>query len=95
MNRKQRLLQKVRDGETMSRRDKLNLVLWLSMPAILGQLSTIVMQYIDTMMVGQLGANATASIGLVSTTCWLFGGNDYRIFIPFCEHSIILIEPHY
>ena len=32
------------------------------------------MQYIDTMMVGQLGAAATASIGLVSTTCWLFGG---------------------
>ena len=74
MGRKQRLLQLVREGGVMSRRDKLNLVLWLSMPAILGQLSTIVMQYIDTMMVGQLGANATASIGLVSTTCWLFGG---------------------
>ncbi|MDE6633864.1 MAG: MATE family efflux transporter [Bacteroidaceae bacterium] len=58
----------------MTRRDKLHLVLLLSMPAIFGQLSTIVMQYIDTMMVGQLGANATASIGLVSTTCWLFGG---------------------
>ncbi|MBQ9559128.1 MAG: MATE family efflux transporter [Bacteroidaceae bacterium] len=58
----------------MSRREKVSLVLTLSMPAILGQLSTIVMQYIDTMMVGQLGANATASIGLVSTTCWLFGG---------------------
>ena len=74
MGRKQLLLNKVRDGGTMTRREKLNLVLWLSMPAILGQLSTIVMQYIDTMMVGQLGANATASIGLVSTTCWLFGG---------------------
>ena len=74
MSRKQRLLQQVRDGGAMSRRDKLNLVLWLSVPAILGQLSTIVMQYIDTMMVGQLGATATASIGLVSTTCWLFGG---------------------
>ena len=74
MGRKQRLLLQLRDGGVMSRRDKLNLVLWLSMPAILGQLSTIVMQYIDTMMVGQLGANATASIGLVSTTCWLFGG---------------------
>ena len=74
MGRKQRLLQQLRDGQAMSRRDKLNLVLWLSMPAILGQLSTIVMQYIDTMMVGQLGANATASVGLVSTTCWLFGG---------------------
>ena len=58
----------------MTRRDKLNLVMLLSLPAMLGQLSTIVMQYIDTMMVGQLGANATASVGLVSTTCWLFGG---------------------
>lgn len=74
MSRKQLLLQKVRDRGTMTRKEKLSLVLWLSMPAILGQLSTIVMQYIDTMMVGQLGANATASIGLVSTTCWLFGG---------------------
>lgn len=74
MGRKQRLLQQLRDGHEMTRRDKLNLVLWLSMPAILGQLSTIVMQYIDTMMVGRLGATATASIGLVSTTCWLFGG---------------------
>ncbi len=74
MGRKQKLLQQLRDGQEMSRRDKFNLVFWLSMPAILGQLSTIIMQYIDTMMVGQLGANATASIGLVSTTCWLFGG---------------------
>lgn len=74
MSRKQILLQKLRDGGSMGRREKLSLVLTLSVPAILGQLSTIVMQYIDTMMVGQLGANATASIGLVSTTCWLFGG---------------------
>lgn len=74
MSRKQELLYRVRNGGAMTRRDKLYLVLLLSMPAMLGQLSTIVMQYIDTMMVGQLGANATASIGLVSTTCWLFGG---------------------
>ena len=74
VKRKSQLLSKVRDGAAMSRREKVSLVLTLSMPAILGQLSTIVMQYIDTMMVGQLGANATASIGLVSTTCWLFGG---------------------
>ena len=74
MSKKQVLLSQVRDGGMMTGRDKLSLVLWLSLPAILGQLSTIIMQYIDTMMVGQLGANATASIGLVSTTCWLFGG---------------------
>ena len=46
----------------------------LSLPAILTQITTIVMQYIDSAMVGALGANASASIGLVSTTTWLFGG---------------------
>lgn len=32
------------------------------------------MQYIDAAMVGRIGAKASASIGLVSTTTWLFGG---------------------
>lgn len=46
----------------------------LSLPAILTQLTTIVMQYIDSAMVGALGANASAAIGLVASTTWLFGG---------------------
>ena len=46
----------------------------LSIPAILTQIASIVMQYIDSAMVGNLGENASASIGLVSTTTWLFGG---------------------
>lgn len=41
---------------------------------MLAQLSSIVMQYIDASMVGCLGADDSASIGLVSTTIWLFGG---------------------
>ena len=40
----------------------------LSIPAILTQIASIVMQYIDSAMVGNLGENASASIGLVSTT---------------------------
>ena len=32
------------------------------------------MRYIDSAMVGALGANASASIGLVSTSTWLIGG---------------------
>ena len=68
------LLNKLRDGEAMSRQEKLRLVSMLSVPAMLAQLSSIVMQYIDAMMVGNLGAWASASIGLVSTTTWLFGG---------------------
>ena len=81
----------------MTDKEKLSLVMWLSLPAILGQLSTIIMQYIDTMMVGQLGANATASIGLVSTTCWLFGGLSASIgagFSVLVAHHIGAKENH-
>ena len=50
------------------------MLITLSIPAILAQLSSIVMQYIDASMVGKLGANDSASIGLVSSSTWLFGG---------------------
>ena len=49
-------------------------VLTLSVPAILAQISSMAMQYIDAAMVGSLGARASASIGLVSTSTWLLGG---------------------
>ncbi len=53
---------------------QLRLTVRLSVPAVIAQLSSIVMQYIDAAMVGHLGAEASASIGLVSTTTWLFLG---------------------
>lgn len=46
----------------------------LSIPAILTQITTIIMQYIDSAMVGNLGANASAAIGLVSSSTWLMNG---------------------
>ncbi len=55
----------------------------LSIPAILTQIATIVMQYIDSAMVGTLGANASASIGLVSTSTWLVGGIITALSIGF------------
>lgn len=55
-------------------RKKLQLVWILSVPTILAQISMIAMQYIDAAMVGSMGATASASIGLVSSTTWLFGG---------------------
>lgn len=54
--------------------ERLRLVASLSWPAIMAQLSSILMEYIDAAMVGSLGANASASIGLVATTTWLFWG---------------------
>ena len=55
-------------------RPLLKRVIALSIPAILAEISSMVMQYIDAAMVGSLGANASASIGLVSTSTWLMGG---------------------
>lgn len=55
-------------------REYLKQVIQLSIPAVLAQISSIIMQYIDAAMVGSLGADATAAIGLVSSTTWLFGG---------------------
>ena len=58
----------------MSVGEQLRLCLMLSYPAIIAQLSSVLMQYIDTSMVGHLGAAEGASIGLVSTCMWLLGG---------------------
>ena len=56
------------------KKQQINNVIKLSIPAILTQIATIVMQYIDSAMVGRLGENASAAIGLVSTSTWLFSG---------------------
>ena len=68
------LLSYIREGTPMTRKQQLWLTTLLSVPAILSQLSSIIMQYIDASMVGSLGANDSASIGLVSTSLWLLGG---------------------
>ena len=57
-----------------NRNEQLKQVIALSIPAILAQISSIAMQYIDAAMVGSMGAQASASIGLVSTTTWLMNG---------------------
>ena len=68
------LLGKIRDGGELTGSQQLKLCMMLSYPAILAQLSSVLMQYIDSAMVGHLGPAAGASIGLVSTCLWLFGG---------------------
>ena len=58
----------------MSLRQQVSLAVMLSLPAILAQMSSMLMQYIDTGMVGRLGANPSASIGLIATSTWIFSG---------------------
>ena len=71
---KDSLLELIRNGSPMTLRQQLRLTVLLSIPAILAQVSNIIMEYIDAAMVGSLGANASASIGLVATSTWLLWG---------------------
>mgnify|MGYP000469454249 CR=1 FL=1 len=71
---KKDLLAAMRLGEPLTLRQQIMLTLQLSIPAILAQISSIVMQYIDAAMVGHLGKEASASIGLVASSTWLMGG---------------------
>ena len=64
----------IRNGQTMNGSQMLNLIAQLSVPSILAQLTNTLMVYIDASMVGSLGAKASASIGIVQSTTWLFGG---------------------
>ncbi len=81
----------IQNKQKMTFKQQLHLSVLLSIPAIIAQFSSIVMQYIDASMVGQLGAAASASIGLVATSTWLFWGICTTVAIGFSvqvAHSI-------
>ena len=72
---KDELLALVRKGaRAMSWQEKLRLTVLLSLPAMVAQISSVAMQIIDAAMLGHLGTKESATVGLVSTTIWLFGG---------------------
>ena len=71
---KEILLGRIRDGEPLALGQQVRLTLYLCGPAIMAQVASVLLQFIDASMVGSLGANPSASIGLVSTTTWIFGG---------------------
>ena len=77
------LLAYIREGRTMSRGEKLRLIVQLSIPSILAQISATVMFFIDYAMVGHLGEKATASVGLVESTTWLMGGLGMAVNMGF------------
>ena len=82
------LLALIRERKPMTVAQQLQLTVYLSIPAIIAQLSAIIMQYIDASMVGSLGG--AASIGLISTTTWLFfglcgaGGMGFSVQVAHC-----------
>ena len=71
---KDSLLRLIREGQPLSLRQQLTLTFQLSLPAIVASASAMLMQFIDAAMVGRLGADDSASVGLMGTTWWLFEG---------------------
>ena len=67
------LLRMIRNKQEMTNGHMLNLIVQLSIPSILAQISSILMFYIDAAMVGKMGAEASASIGLMESSMWFFG----------------------
>lgn len=68
------LMQRLREAASFSRKEGLLLVVLLSIPAIIAQLASVLMHYIDMAMLGHLGSDEAAAVGLVSTTIWMFWG---------------------
>lgn len=68
------LLDKMKSGNLITLKEQFQLVFFLSIPAIMAQVTSVIMQYTDASMAGSLGADASASVGLVSSSTWLFGG---------------------
>lgn len=73
----------IRSGALLNFGSQLRLTLQLSWPAMMAQLSSIMMQYIDAAMVGRLGADDSAAVGLVSTSLWLFWGICSAVTVGF------------
>ena len=77
------LLGRLRNGTPLTGGEQLRLTLLLAVPAILAQFSAVLMQYIDAAMVGRLGANPAAAIGLVTPSSWLLYGFSMSVTTGF------------
>lgn len=79
------------DSSSISLKKQIQIVLRLSIPGMLSQISSILMQYIDASMVGFLGANESASIGLVASSTWVFGSLLHALSIGFTVQTAHVI----
>ena len=66
-------LSRILEKPHSTNRERLGVIFRLSLPGMLAQITEIMMQYIDAAMVGSLGAQASAAIGLVASSTWFMG----------------------
>lgn len=79
----EQLSARMRQGEDIPLSQTAQVVLALSLPSILQQMVVTAMEYIDAAMVGHIGAEATAAIGIVSSSTWLLHGVLVGLYTAF------------
>ncbi len=62
-----------------TRKELVQLIMGLAWPTILEEFLQTVVVYADTAMVGQIGANATAAVGLNTPVTWLINAPAYSL----------------
>lgn len=78
-------------NSAVSLKKQIGFVWHLSIPGMMAQLSSILMQYIDAAMVGFLGARQSASIGLVASSTWVLGSLLHALCIGFTVQMAHLV----
>lgn len=73
------------------RKEAIILICALSWPAVLEQALQTAVQYIGTAMVGQLGAKATAAVGLTTTVNWLINSPAFAMGIGVLSYISLCI----
>ena len=67
-------------------RNTLWIVLALAWPTMLEQMLQVAAQYVDSAMVGRLGAAATAAVGATSTINWMVGSTLSALGVGFLAY---------
>jgi putative MATE family efflux protein len=74
-----------------SNRELLHTILLLAWPTVVEQALQTIVQYADTAQVGQIGASASAAVGLTTTVTWLINGIFFAAgvgFLSFISQAI-------
>lgn len=61
-------------------------IIMLAWPTMLEQILQVAVQYIDSAMVGRLGAYATAAVGATTTVSWLLGSSVSAVGVGFLAY---------
>ena len=73
-------------NDIFSRRNTFRSIVTLAWPTVLEQILSTAVSYVDSAMVGRIGARATAAVGVTSTVNWLIGSSLSALGVGFLAY---------